>query len=161
MAEKVDRLGLHCIVEELLAAFANIVIFLVAFSIGLRIVYAIVFSLLAMGNIGPGSRPLLSEQQAIVFSVSVAFVFFGALSALWTRHVLNVGVTSAVTFLLGMIILAQAMYLADRGDPGRMWRYTTPKPSDYIGSAVSAVAATLGWYSLRWFRRPRSAGEKA
>ena len=65
MAEEVDRRGLHRIVEELLAAFANIVIFLVALVIGLRIVYAVVFRILAMGNIGSGSRPLLSEQQAM------------------------------------------------------------------------------------------------
>ena len=70
---------------------------------------------------------------------------------------LNVSLTSALTFILGMIMLAQAMYLADRGDPAIMWRYIKPQPSDYIGSAVAAVSATLGWYASKQFRRPSNA----
>jgi hypothetical protein len=155
VAEEVHRRGLRRIGEELLAALANFILFLVAFVIGLRVVYEVVFSMLGVGNSGP--RPPLSEHQAMVFSVSVVFLLFGGLSALWTRHVLNVSLTSAATFVLAMIMLAQAMYLADRGDPAIMWRYIKPQPSDYIGSAVAAVSATLGWYALKQFRRPRNA----
>jgi hypothetical protein len=154
VAEEAHRRGFRRIGQELLAVLANVVTFLVAFVIGLRVVYDVVFSMLGTGNAGP--RSLLSEHQAMVFSVSVVFVLFGGLSALWTRHVLNVSLTSAATFLLGMIVLTQAMYLADRGEPAIMWRYMKPQPSDYIESAVAAMSATLGWYALEQFRRPKN-----
>jgi hypothetical protein len=155
VAEEVHRpRGVRRIGAELLAALANVVIFLVAFVIGLRVVHDVVFSMLSMGNAGP--RPPLSEHQVMVLSVSVVFVLSRGLSALWTRHVLNVSLTSAATFLLGMIMPAQAMYLADRGDPAMIWR-DIPQPSDYIGSAVAAVSATLGWYASKQFRQPKNA----
>jgi hypothetical protein len=154
VAEQVPRRGLRRIGEELLAALANIVTFLVAFVIGLRIVYAVVFSMLDLGSAAPGFHRLVFERQAIVFSVSLAFVIFGGLSTLWTRHVLTVSLASAAAFLFGMIMRAQAMYLADRGDPAIMWRFIKPQPLDFIGSAVAAGAATLGWYALKRFRRP-------
>jgi hypothetical protein len=144
VAEQVHRRGLGRIGEELLAAVANVVTFLVAFVIGLRVVYAVVFNMLDMGSVGPGFHRLLSERQAIVFSISLAFVIFGGLSTLWTRHVLTVTVASAAAFLFGMIMLAQAMYSADRGDPAIMWRFIKPQPLDYIGSAVTLARLRLG-----------------
>ena len=125
--------------------------------VGLRIVYAGVFSLLDLGRVGPHVRPLVSEQQAMVFSVSVAFVVFGGLAKAWTRNVLNVVVTSAAMFLLGMIALAWAMYLADQGDPDLAWRYIVPAGPEYLGALVSAGAAALGWDVVRRFSRRQHA----
>jgi len=76
--EEIHRHGLGRIGEELLAALANVILFLVAFVIGFRVLYDIVFSMLGMGN--AGSRLPLSEHQAMVFSASVVFMLFGGMS---------------------------------------------------------------------------------
>jgi cytochrome c biogenesis factor len=153
MAEQARPSALGVIVRESLTVLGNCVVFFCAFIVGVRVVYPLVFSLLGMGRVGPGLQPPVSEEQAMVLSISLAFLAGGGLTALWTRHAPNVIATSGAMFLLGMIVLAQAMYLADRGDPAMMWRYSKPGLSQYVGAAVAAGAAILGWYALPKFCR--------
>jgi hypothetical protein len=148
---------LQQVAREGLAGAANLVLFVVALGAGFRIVYPLVFSALKLGRVEPGFRAGLTEHQAIALSVSAAFAVSGVLSRLWTRHALNVGVVSAVIFIVGMILLGQAMYLADGGDPSLMWSYIRPQWPVYLSSLWCAAGATLGWYigGILW-RRLRS-----
>ena len=150
------RSGLRRLATELLTAVGNCVFFLVAFFVGLRVVYPVVFAELRMGSITPGSHAALSEQHAILLSVSVVFLLAGGLATVWTRHVLGIVITSAAMFLAGMTILAVGMYVADRGDPGIMWPYVRPRALQYVGAAYAAAAATAGFLGFRLLSRIRA-----
>jgi hypothetical protein len=147
------------VLREIGALLANCVAFIVAFFVGLRLVYPIVFKVFGRGSVALGHRPPLSEQSGMLLSIALAFIAVAGLTALWTRHVANVVVASATMYLLGMIILAEAMYLADGGDASMVWTYVKPRPIEYASSACVALVAVAGWYGVRraTHRAPRSA----
>jgi len=71
-------------------------------------------------------------------------------------------VVSGVLFIGGMVLLGQAMYLADQGDPSMMWPYIRPQPAQYLGALCCAAAAAIGWYAGgRVWRSRRRAAESA
>jgi hypothetical protein len=145
---------LRRIAREGLTVAANCVLFLAALVVAFRIVYPLVFSVLKLGRVEPGFHAGLTTYQAMVLSISTAFGASGIVSRLWTRHVLNVVAVSASLFIVGMIMLGQAMYLADGGDPSIMWTYIRPRVPEFLGAVWCAGAAMLGWYigGILWRR---------
>lgn len=154
---------LRRIAREGVTTTANCVLFLVALVVAFRIVYPLVFSALKLGRVEPGFHAGLTEYQAMVLSISIAFGGSAVMSRLWTRHVLNVVAVSAGLFILGMIILDQAMYLADGGDSSMMWSYVRPQVPEYLGAVWCAGIAALGWYigGILWRRRQGVPGHDA
>jgi hypothetical protein len=138
---------------ELAVAMANVVAFLLALFVGYGFVFPLLHGVLGLGEVGPGVRHPISWYQGFVLSLCVTFAAFGGLARLWTRHVLNVLVTSAGVFLVGMLILAQAQYLADRGDPSIMWDYIRPGASEYLGATCAAASAAIAWWVFGNLRR--------
>jgi hypothetical protein len=138
-------------------AGANALMFVVAWLAGYWFVFPILHGALGLGRVEPGFDPPLSWYQGFVLSICVAFALFGGVARRWTRHVLNIAAISGGIFLLGMIALGQAMYLADRGDPGIMWAYIRPHQAEYIGALCASVAAALGWTVSEALHRYRSA----
>src|SRR5688572_25335130 len=91
---------------ECLAMVGNTLAFFVAFFVGLRLVYGVVFTLLDLGRIGPGVEPVVDPQYAMVGSIMAVFVAVGAVAVMWTRHVVSVLIPAAGMFLLGMLMIA-------------------------------------------------------
>ena len=74
MAEQARPSALGVIVRESLTVLGNCVVFFCAFIVGVRVVYPLVFSLLGMGRVGPGLQQTVSGEQAMVLSISLAFL---------------------------------------------------------------------------------------
>jgi hypothetical protein len=144
---------------EVGVACANALMFIVALLVGYWFVFPILHGVLGLGRVAPGFEPALSWYQGVVMSLCLAFAIFGGVARRWTRHILNVAIVSACIFLLGMIALAQAMYLTDRGDPSIMWAYIRPRQAQYVGTLCASVAAALGWTVGEILHRYRSATE--
>jgi hypothetical protein len=141
---------------ECLRLLANALVFLVAFFVGLRVVYNLVFRLLGLGRIGPGVESAVALHYALVGSIIAAFMVVGLLTVVWTRNVLTVLIPAATMFLFGMLMVAQAIYITDRGDPSVMWEYVRPRSAEYIGAACAGAAAAVGSYAgsrIRLLRR--------
>ena len=152
------------LLTECLRLLANSLAFFVAFFVGLRVVYSLVYTLLGLGRIGPGIESAAAPNYAMVGSISAAFVVMGLLTVVWTRNVFSVLIPAASMFLLGMLMVAQAIYLTDRGNPSVMWEYVQPRSAEYIGAACAAAAAAVGWYAgsrIRLVRRKSIASEVA
>jgi hypothetical protein len=107
-----------------------------------RVIYPAVFAVL-----GRQGRHVVSDFGGIVLSNMLAFTSIGVVSRAWTRHVLNVAGASVCVFLGGMLVLAQAMYLADGGDPSIIWSYIRPGVVEIFGAFLCAGGAASGWYA--------------
>ena len=142
---------------EVGVAGANALMFDVALLVGYWFVFPILYGALRIGRVAPGFEPPLSSYQGLVLSICLAFAVFGGVARRWTRHVLNVAIVSACIFLLGMLALAEAMYVADRGEPSMMWTYIRPGQREYIGTFCASVAAAVGWTAGEILHRYRSA----
>jgi hypothetical protein len=154
MADRAQA-GARKLLAGLLALIVNCGLFLAAFFVGLRLVYAGLFRILDLGRVGPGIQPLISERQAMTLSISVAFVLFAALASVWTRSLLSIVVPSAAMFVVGMTAVGWAMYLADGGDSAIAWKYIAPRAAEYFGALFAAAIAGLGWYGATRVRQRR------
>jgi hypothetical protein len=140
---------------EVCIAGANALMFVAAWLVGYWFVFPILHGALGLGRVEPGFDPPLTWYQGFLLSICVTFALFGGVGRRWTRHILNIAGVSGGIFLLGMIALAQAQYLADRGDPS--WANIRPHQTEYIGALCASVAAAVGWTVSEVFHRYRSA----
>src|SRR5260221_14579869 len=114
----------------LATAAANGVAFLVASSIALTVAYR-----------------LSNSPIVLLFTLSVAFGAFGALTRVWSPAWTAVAIPAAAVSLFVVIVLTMEMYLGDGGDSSIMWRYI-PGVEGLVAAVVVSACGLGGWVLL-------------